>query len=68
MPVLDLLSRRSRRRGSELFGDCSDDDLMTWGRELSDDDDDPFFADQPVRTVDAAASGSRPALADTVAR
>jgi hypothetical protein len=43
--VLNLLSRRSRQRDDELFEDCSDDDLMTWGRELADDQE-PIFADR----------------------
>jgi hypothetical protein len=43
--VLNLLARRSRQRDGELFEDCSDDDLMTWGRELSDDEE-PIFADR----------------------
>ena len=45
MAVLNLLARRSRQRDSELFEDCSDDDLMSWGRELSDDQE-PIFAEQ----------------------
>jgi hypothetical protein len=44
VPVLNLLARRSRQRGSDLFGNCSDDDLMSWGRELSDDEE-PIFGD-----------------------
>jgi len=43
--VLNLLARRSRQRDSELFEDCSDDDLMSWGRELADGQD-PIFADR----------------------
>jgi hypothetical protein len=43
--VLNLLARRSRQRGDDLFEDCSDDDLMSWGRELSDDQE-PIFADR----------------------
>ena len=44
MAVLNLLTRRSRQKGADLFGDVSDDDLMTWGRELAEDLD-PFFRD-----------------------
>lgn len=34
---------------------------MTWGRELSDDDE-PLFGDRPARPVRAAAPGPRLAL------
>jgi hypothetical protein len=52
--VHNLLTRRSRQRDDELFEDCSDDDLMTWGRELSDDEE-PIFADQLPRPPEPAA-------------
>jgi hypothetical protein len=46
--VLKLLSRRSRQRDNDFLEDCSDDDLMNWGRELSDDEE-PLFADRLPR-------------------
>jgi hypothetical protein len=52
--VLNLLARRSRQRDSELFEDCSDDDLMTWGRELSDDQE-PIFVDRLPRPPEPIA-------------
>jgi hypothetical protein len=60
--VLNLLARRSRQRESELFEDCSDDDLMDWGRELSDDDD-PIFAElRSLPPEPVAEAGPRLAL------
>ena len=54
MAVLNLLSRRSRQRDNELFEDCSDDDLMTWGRELAVDQD-PIFGERPARPAEPIA-------------
>jgi len=61
VPVLNLLARRSRK-GTDLFGNCSDDDLMSWGRDLADHDE-PIFADRPERSTErTAAPGPRLAL------
>ena len=50
MAVLNLLSRRSRQRDDDFFEDCSDDDLMTWGRDLAADQE-PIFVDRVPRAA-----------------
>jgi hypothetical protein len=52
--VLNLLSRRARQRDDDFFEDCSDDDLMSWGRELADDGE-PIFVDRLPRRAGPTA-------------
>ena len=63
MAVLNLLSRRARQRDDDFFEDCSDDDLMTWGRELAGDGEPIFVERLPRRPGPTAGPVPVPALA-----